>query len=85
MTPPPSPETVDRVTGVLALFVDADQIDPRAFLVGDLALSWRDRLCLCSELEETFQIDIPDQVLTDWETVEDIASTVSEIERKARR
>lgn len=79
MTPPPSLETVDRVIGILGLYVGPRHIDPRASLRGDLGLDWIDRQGIACELAELFGFDVPDGVLADWETVEDIAVTVDEM------
>lgn len=76
MTPPPTPETLDRVIGIVALYVGPQRIDARSSLAGDLGLDWVDRQGIESEIAAVFEIDVPDREIEDWETVEDIAVTV---------
>ncbi|MCT2398492.1 acyl carrier protein [Novosphingobium mangrovi (ex Huang et al. 2023)] len=85
MTPPPSPETIDRVTGVIELFTTARRIDPRALLGDDLGFGWLDRMNLGCELDTTFTIAIPDREVSDWDTVEDVARTVDRLLSRERR
>ena len=81
MTPPPTPETIDQVISVVALFTGPRRIDPRASLQGDLALDMLDRTGIALELETTFSITVDERETSDWETVEDIARTVEFLSR----
>ena len=84
MTRPVSPETpvlsvdevLDRVIGIVGLFTNPRHIDPRASLKADLALDGLDRMGIACEIAETLHVDVSDEDLEDWDTVEDIARTV---------
>ena len=81
MTPPPSPETIDRITGIVALYTSLRRIDPNASLRGDLCLDDIDRAGIASDISEDFGLDVSDHDLIEWETVEDIARTVEQLQR----
>jgi acyl carrier protein len=78
MTPPPTPETLDRVIGLVALYGAPHVIGAHTRLAADLALDWLDRVGIGCDLAAVFEIDVPDAEIADWDTVEDIARTVQQ-------
>ena len=76
MIAPPTPETIDRVIGIIRLFTGPREIDARAALATDLALDDWDRAGIAIELSEQFHFDVTDKDIEDWDTVEDVARTV---------
>ncbi|CDO35031.1 acyl carrier protein [Novosphingobium sp. KN65.2] len=81
MIPNPSPETIDSVIGIVALFTGPRRIDLRASLRDDLGLDDIDRMAIGVELSEAFGSDVRDKEIEDWDTIEDIARTVEAMNR----
>lgn len=76
MTPTPSPETLDRVIGIVELYTLARRITANSALRQDLGIDDMDRMGIACELSSTFSVDASDHEVVEWDTAEDIARTV---------
>jgi acyl carrier protein len=68
----------DRVVGVLTarLGISADVVTPTAQLADDLGLDSVDAVEFALALEREFNVSLPDEVISDVRTVEDVVDLV---------
>lgn len=69
---------LERVREVIAeaLGIETSQIQPEHHITNDLGADSLDQVELCMYLEEEFDIEINDDDLVKWETVQDVVSYI---------
>jgi acyl carrier protein len=77
-TLPARARILEEVTQIVAEFTDlaVDEIRPKHRLIVDLALDSLDRVELIMEVEEHFDVSVPDALADKAETVGDVADGV---------
>lgn len=68
-----------KVKGIIArqLCVDEDEVTPGANLVDDLGADSLDMIELCMQVEEDFDLELPDEDFENVKTVKDILDYVT--------
>lgn len=71
---------LDTVKGILAeqLDVDSDDITMESSLIDDLGADSLDAIDVVMTVEDTFKIEVPDEVIQNIETVSDIVNFIEE-------
>lgn len=70
---------LEKITNVIAdqLSIDPSKVTPESSLIDDLKADSLDIAALMLELEEEYNIEIPDEDLVSLKTVQDIANYIS--------
>mgnify|MGYP003388684609 CR=1 FL=1 len=77
-----APETVEAVIEAIALVTRCPRGCAESSLAADLAFDALDRMALACELDEAFEIDLPDADVAEWESVADVALSIDRLTRE---
>ncbi len=71
----------DQILGIVSEYSGVDNVKPEYHLREDLSMDSLDLVSLTLELEEKFEIEIPDQIADNVEIVKDIIDYIERVKR----